>query len=200
MYRRRMKLVAIAFALWVLAGLASFATGVTFPALFNRVHEIEYGCSDPTIVDGVWMRPCVNSSSRGFTMPLIFSSHSTGAPFSVGVTVLDYADNAIDCRKLVVDEIVVTIDGKRIRMLNNGESITAPFETYFSGTTNTKADAYVDLGDLVAADNDSVIHVDATVRIYASDDEVIKQSVSGTFERGGWQGTWFILEALDPHA
>ncbi|WP_230775751.1 hypothetical protein [Roseiconus lacunae] len=133
-------------------------------------------------------------------MPLIFSSHSTGAPFSVGVTVLDYADNAIDCRKLVVDEIVVTIDGKRIRMLNNGESITAPFETYFSGTTNTKADAYVDLGDLVAADNDSVIHVDATVRIYASDDEVIKQSVSGTFERGGWQGTWFILEALDPHA
>ncbi|MGB7323638.1 MAG: hypothetical protein WBD31_02115 [Rubripirellula sp.] len=133
-------------------------------------------------------------------MPLLFSSYSTGAPFSVGVTVLDYADNAIDCRKVIVNEIVVTIDGKPTRMLNNGESITAPFQAYFSGTTNTKADAYIDLGDLVGADNDSVIHVDATVRIYTSDDEVIKQSVSGAFERGGWQGTWFILEALAPHA
>jgi hypothetical protein len=195
-----LKLVAIAFALWGLVGLASFATGVTFPALFNHVHEIEYGCSDPTIVDGIWIRPCVNSKSRGFTMPLLFSSHSTGAPFSVGVTVLDYANNAIDGRKIIVDEIVVTIDGKTTRMLNKGESITAPFQPYLSGTTNTKADAYLDLGDLVGADNDSVIHVDARVRIYTSDDDVIEQSVSGAFERGGWQGTWFILEALSPRA
>ncbi|EMB17936.1 hypothetical protein RE6C_01333 [Rhodopirellula europaea 6C] len=95
---------------------------------------------------------------------------------------------------------MVTIDGKPTRLLSNGESITAPFQTYFSGTTNTKADAYVDLGDLVGADNESVIHADAKVRIYTSNDQVIKQSVSGAFERGGWHGTWFILEALAPHA
>ena len=200
MHRRRLKLVAIAFALWAIAGLTSFATGFTCPALFNRVHEIEYGCSDPTIVDGIWIRPCINSESRGFTIPLLFSSHSTGAPFSVGVTVLDYADNAIHCRKVIVDEIVVTIDGKPTQMLNDGESIIAPFQTYFSGTTNTKADAYIDMGDLVGAHNDSVIHLDATVRIYTNDDDVIEQPVSGAFERGGWQGTWFILEALSPHA
>jgi hypothetical protein len=200
MHRRRLKLVAIVFALWALASFASLVTGFTFPGLFNRVNEIEYGCSDPTIVDGIWIHPCMNSESRGFTIPLLFSSHSTGPPFSIGVTVLDYADNAMDCRNVIVDELVVTIDGKPTRMLNDGGSINAPFQTYFSGTTNTKADAYIDLGDLVGADNDSVIHVDATVRIFTSDDEVIEQSVSGVFERGGWQGTWFILEALFPHA
>ncbi|MDM4019527.1 hypothetical protein [Roseiconus lacunae] len=196
---RRSKLVASVLALWVVLSLASFVTEFTFPALFNRVNEIEYGCSDPTIVEGIWIRPCVNSESRGFTIPLLFSSHSTGPPFSIGITVLDYADNAIDCHHVVVDELVVTIDGKQTSLLNDGP-IEAPSQAYFSGTTSTKADAYTDLGNLGGADNDSVIHLNATVRIYTTDDRVIKQTVSGVFERGGWQGTWFILEALFPHA
>jgi len=196
---RRSKIVAIVLTLWTVASLLSVATGVSAPALFNRVREIEYGCSEPTIVDSIWIRPCMNSAEHGFTIPLLYSSRSTGSPFSIGVSVLDYSDNNVDCLYLVVDHLVVTIDGKSNQILNDGETISAEFETYYSGTTSTKADAYIDLGDVIRTDNESPISVDATLQIHTSDG-IIDQSVSGEFQRGGWRGTWFILEALFPHA
>ena len=93
----------------------------------------------------------------------------------------------------------MTIDGVRNSLLKFDERVTAPFHEYFQGTTSTKADAYVALGDLVSAEDDTTIYLDATVEIY-SDDGVIKESVSGTFDRGGWSGIWLIWEALFPHA
>jgi hypothetical protein len=159
MSRLKLKVAAIVLTLWTVASLISVVTGVSAPALFNRVSEIEYGCSEPTIVDGIWIRPCMNSAEHGFTIPLLYSSRSTGSPFSIGVSVLDYSDNNVNCRHVVVDRLVVTIDGESSRMLADGETISAEFKTYFSGTTSTKADAYIDLGDMIRADNESTISV-----------------------------------------
>ncbi|WDQ19054.1 hypothetical protein [Rhodopirellula sp. P2] len=199
MHRRRLQIAAIVFALWAFSTCACFVTGTAVPGLLNRVHEIEYGCSDATIVDGVWIRPCMTSTLHGFSLPLVFSSRSTGPPFSIGVTVLDYANNAIECRNIVLDELVVTIDGTSTKILSTDTAISAPFEPYYSGTANTKADALAELGGLIDSTNVLPIHVDGRIRIQTTD-HVIEQSFSGVLEPGGWQGTWFILEALFPHA
>lgn len=200
MLLKRRKTITIAIAIWVIATLLSVVSGVGFPALLNYVHEIEYGCSEPIIVNGIWIRPCVNSSSRSFTAPLIYSYHSTGPPFSIGLTVLDYAnENDVVCQQVVVSELSVTIGGVRTSLLNDHERIIAPFEEYLQGTTSTKADAYVELDDRLSADDYATIHLDATLLIH-TDKGVIRESVSCSFDRGGWSGIWLIWEALSPHA
>ena len=198
MSSRRSKILASGFSFWAFLSLVSLISGVSLPGLLNYVDEIEYGCSGPEVVDGIWMRPCMYSSSHGFTLPLLYSHTTTGPPFSIGVTVLDY-ENENECLDVVVDELFVIIDGKRRSMLQQGETISAPFKRYVTGSSNVKADCYVDLADMVSADNEWPIVLEAKLRV-RTDDRDIEQSVYGVLPRGGWQGYWFIWEALFPHA
>ncbi len=198
MSRRLLRILASAIVLWMVASVSLTTTGISVPGLVNYVHEIEYGCSEPTVVDSIWIRPCVNNSSSALTIPLLYSSNSSGPPFTIGVTVLDYeTDNNNRCLEVVVNELIVTVDGERTSMLSRDKEISSSFNS-FTGNA-MKADCYVDLGELVSADNSSPISLEAKLKIHM-DNRVIDQAVSGSFKRGGWQGTWFIFEALFPHA
>ena len=170
------------------------------PGLLNSVHQTEYGCSEPKVVDGIWIMPCINSDSHGFCVPLIFSYTQTGEPFTIGVTVLDYeVQNDIECTELVLTALVATIDGEKTSVQAADMGMSAPFKRYYSGTSSVSADCYVNFPDLADADPESVIRMEATVQIHTSKG-VVTESVSGEFDQGGWRGEWTIWEALAPHA
>ncbi|MEM1228018.1 MAG: hypothetical protein AAGJ40_20195 [Planctomycetota bacterium] len=197
--RRGRKLPALFLSIWTGLGVLSFVTDVSAPSLVNFVDETSYGCSEPIVVDGIWIRPCINSSKQGFTIPLLFSARWTGPPHSIGVSIVDDSDNDVDCRRVVIEQLVVTIDGKSNEILNVGETISADFKPYYPGTTNTMADAYVSVGDLIGTDCESPIVVTAILKIHSTD-KIIHQSISGKFQRGGWREIWFIWQSMLPHA
>lgn len=192
----RWKTAAIVGFCWIAAGIVSAFSGFWFGGIFNYVDRIEYGCSEPKIVQDIWIRPEIKSHSYGLTLPFLYSFESSGPPFSVGLTVLDY-DNSSRCRTLVIEELFATVDGKRISMLENGDHISVPFEKYLNGSANVIADCFLRLPDTMPAEEHRPIRIEAKIAIH-TDDQVISESVSGKLRPYRSQGSFWIWEALSP--
>lgn len=136
---------------WVAATVLSVITGFGVPGIFNYVDHIEY--SSPQIeVQGLYIRPSMKGRTYSFTFPLLYSYWSIRPPYSIGIEVTDSA-NGNQCRELVIDELIVTVNRERKVIVKSGESVSSSFERYLSGHTGVTAHWYVELEDLVSAED-----------------------------------------------
>jgi len=195
--KKRWRIAVAVCALWGGVTLLSSLAGIAVPGLINFVDRIDFGCSEPKIVNGIWIRPCMNSTPHSHSVPLLASWESSGGPFSIGLTVLDYhGENEIECRKVVVTDYVMIVDDKRIPLLKNADAVSASFVAYAGGF---RADCYITVPDAVDMANVTRVGIESTLQIHTSD-SIMTDTIEAALDREGWKGSWFIWEALFVHA
>jgi len=96
----------------------------------------------------------------------------------------------------VIEELIVSVNGKSKEMIKSGESMSSSFERYLSGHTGVTARCNVDLGEMISAEDTARVQFEATVTIHTADG-VIAHSVSSEFQKQPrFNRSWFIWELL----
>jgi len=188
-------LVAMVTA-WLALAALSIATGTPGPAFLNYSNRNDYGCCKPTVVGDTWLRVCGEATSIGYTLPLIYSSETSGPPISLTISALDYHKDAFDYTHMDVESVVVAVGDNATELIMPRGRKRIPFRPHYSGMI---ADCTLRLPDRFQPAGDLEISVTATVTV-STDERSDRHTISGVLERSRWSGYWLIFEAFTPHA
>ncbi|MGZ0171471.1 MAG: hypothetical protein ACKVHE_18145 [Planctomycetales bacterium] len=195
--KKKQSRLKIAGSVWMFATVLSVITGAGFPGILNYVDRNDF--SSPQIeVQGLYIRPSIEGGTYGFTFPLLYSYCSNHhPPYSIRIAVTD-SEGGKQCRKLVIEDLIVTVKGKSKEMIKRGESMSSSFDRYLSGHTGITARCNVDLGEIISTEDTVRVQFEATVKIHTANG-VIAHSVSSELKKQQrFKGFWFIWEALSP--